>query len=164
MKRDLSICCVRSGKTELLLELVAGRLDAQTSAVIQQHAAACGACQDFIAAQAAVWAALEADAAPSVSPSFDARLYRRIGELRAESWWRRAWRWITEPVMPSFGRPAAAVSVALTAIVAIVLTQAPPPVEAPPATVSMSADLETIEETLNDFEMLQVLGDLPRSL
>lgn len=164
MKRDLSICCVRSGKMELLLELVAGRLDAQTSAVIQQHAAGCAPCRDFIAAQAAVWAALEADAAPSVSPSFDARLYRRIGELRAESWWRRAWRWFTEPVAPSLRRPAAAISLALTLVVAMVLTRAPQPVEAPPAAVSMSADLETIEETLNDFEMLQVLGDLPRSL
>jgi hypothetical protein len=156
---------MESGRTEVLVDLVAGKLDPREAGVVQSHAAECADCRGWIAAQAAVWAALEADAAPAVSPTFDSRLYRKIAELETEAWWKRAWSGFSDELWPSFARPAAAVSLALTLIVAVVLTRAPQPEASPePSAAFVSADVEAVEETLSDFEMLQALGELPRAL
>jgi hypothetical protein len=167
MKPSNSACCVASGRTDILLDLVAGKMDSASALAIERHASECASCRNFIAAQAEVWAALEADAAPAVSPHFDARLYRRIAEMEAERGWRRAWRRVADFATPAFARPAAAASIALTLAAAVMLTRSPrpEPVAAPSqSAVFVNADVEVLEETLSDFEMLQALGDLPRPL
>ena len=161
------ICFVESGRTEVLLDFVAGSLDPRLIAQVEKHAVECGACQTFVAQQAEVWAALEGDAAPAVSADFDARLYSKIAEADAESWWTRTWRWFTAMATPSYTRPAMALSVALTVIVAVSLTQGnrlDVPVAGTQAVAVQTSDLDAIEQTLSDLEMLQTLGELPKAL
>jgi hypothetical protein len=168
MMQGKQVCHVRAGDTHTLVDFVAGKLDPASAVSLQRHAADCALCQEFLAAQAAVWAALEADAAPEVSATFDAELYRKIAAVDTESWWKRAWRRIADPVTHSFARPAAALSVAMTVMLAVVLMRTPQPELPAPAAgqnaVLLNADLDAIEETLNDLEMLQALGELPRAL
>jgi anti-sigma factor RsiW len=167
MNEEKKACFVKSGRTEALVEFVSGALDPKLAAGVARHTSTCPACREFVAAQAAVWAALEADTVPAVSPDFDSVLYRKIAERESEVWWRRIWRSVTGPIATFDIRPVAAASLALALVVAAVFTR-PPQSETEPAAsqsaVFVNADLDTIEETLSDFEMLQVLGELPRSL
>jgi len=90
--------------TDLLLEYSARRLDASRAAAVGHHAESCTECSAFLAAQTAVWDALDAWEPPPVSMDFNRRLWQRIDRTAELPWYRglfsamRAANW--KPVFP----------------------------------------------------------------
>ena len=80
--------------TEQLLSYCSRKLDPQAAAVLERHIASCPECRQFAERQRAVWEALDAWEAPTVSAGFDWRLYQRIES--EGSWWQR----LTRPFRP----------------------------------------------------------------
>ncbi|MGA2877731.1 MAG: zf-HC2 domain-containing protein [Bryobacteraceae bacterium] len=76
--------------SELIVDYVAGTLDARREVEFQRHIESCTGCWDAVAGQRAVWAALDQWRSLPVSPDFDRRLFKRIAE--AESHGRWSWR------------------------------------------------------------------------
>jgi anti-sigma-K factor RskA len=148
--------------TAILLDYCAGKLDAERTGAIEDHARECAECRALIAAQMNVWRALGELAVPEVSPDFDARLYARIAQEEAASSWRAwlrsltaGWRslgvWSWKPVLAG---------VAAGAVVAVGLSLYMPILHVPQSRDSSlqfrpdSVDVEQVEVTLEDLDML----------
>ena len=90
--------------TDLLLEYSARRLDAARAATLARHVDVCAECSSFLAAQTAVWDALDEWDPPPVSMDFNRRLWQRIDRAAELPWYRsliaalRAANW--KPVFP----------------------------------------------------------------
>lgn len=154
---------------QILLDYVARSTTPIESALVETHAADCEPCQTFIAEQSMVWSALDRFEAPEVSLNFDRELYAKIAQQNREQWWKRVWRRVFEAGEPGSWRPAAAMSAALVVVFAVVLIQAPGAhhevrsMTAPKSGIEQTAaihdnDLESVELTLEDLEMLKVVG------
>ena len=76
--------------SELIVDYVAGTLDARREAEFQRHIESCAGCGDAVAGQKAVWAALDQWRGLAVSPDFDRRLFQRIAEAETPGRW--SWR------------------------------------------------------------------------
>lgn len=141
-------------QTETLLAYAAGRLAPPAALEIEQHAADCGACTAFLAEQKAVWGALDSWEAPAVSASFDQGLYRRIEQAEDGGWWSRlrgGWR------VPFRGRTLT-VAAAFAVILVAVLLQPHAKVIAPGEARGEKLDIDQVEKTLEDLDMLQQLN------
>lgn len=144
-----------SENAELLLDYCARRLDPEKAAILDAHMNVCEACRRLRDGQQALWASLDQWEAAEVTADFDRRLYRRIeAEEARANWWQRA----ASPLRSLFVRPA----LPLTATAGLVLAvgfllhqPAKPPVSADPAP---AADVEQVERTLEDLEMLRQLN------
>ncbi|MGC4048847.1 MAG: hypothetical protein QM757_04910 [Paludibaculum sp.] len=128
------------------MEYCAGRLDESQKVLLEEHIANCLYCQKFCDAQNAVWTSLEAWEPGPVDAQFDARLMARI---EAPPTWRMTLRrWMGElswkPVLP-----AAAVLAAYFVVVA--------PQPQPQQPLVAGAEVQQVEQTLQDLEMLQQL-------
>jgi anti-sigma factor RsiW len=141
---------------EVLLAYCARTLEAEAAAAFERHLEHCEHCRSMAQAQQAVWAALDAWEAAEVPEDFDRRLYKRIEAEAANPWWKRmvpdrrmlAWK-------PAFGLAAAGM-----AVFAIALMRSP---EVPPPSPSAdSIDVEQVERTLEDLEMLRQFHFSPR--
>ncbi|MDX2151069.1 MAG: zf-HC2 domain-containing protein [Bryobacteraceae bacterium] len=141
----------------LLLDYCAGELASEQAAVLRAHVDACPQCLDFVAAQASIGDALDTWEAPPVSAGFDARLHARIAEETGGQPW---WRWLYTVLEL---RPAAAVAAICVMIAAgILLNRVPEPVAQPEQARIESAresapEVESVEQTLEDLEMLRLL-------
>jgi hypothetical protein len=133
---------------ELLLAYCTRKLDPDTTALLERHVAACPDCQAFAETQRLVWSALDAWEAMPVSVDFDRRLYRRIQEREQSAWWRRP---LAGGVWFSW-RPALSLAAASVALVAVLLLQNPP--APPPQDRAEAVDIEQVERSLEDVEML----------
>lgn len=154
--------CLSNNKrdTTILLDYCAGTLDIEHAGAIENHARECSDCRALIAAQMNVWRALGELAVPEVSPDFDARLYARIAREEAASPWRR---WLLSFRAPSFRvwswKPVLA-GVAAAAVVAVGLSLYMPTLHMPKSQDaaqqirSESVDIEQVEVTLQDLDML----------
>ena len=60
---------------EYILDYCSGRIEAARAASLERHLSDCGECREVVAAQRAVWTALDEFEAMEVSPDFDRRLY-----------------------------------------------------------------------------------------
>ncbi|MBN9663012.1 MAG: hypothetical protein J0H49_32740 [Acidobacteria bacterium] len=132
--------------TQLLLEYCAGRLDESQKVLLEEHLANCLHCMEFCEKQNAVWKGLDAWDAGPVDTGFDARLMARI---EARPTWRTTLRrWLGElswkPVLPA---------AAVLAAYFVVVTPQPPPQQQ----LVAGADVQEVEQTLQDLEMLQQL-------
>ncbi len=143
-------CPIESSENaELLLDYCARRLDAERAAILDAHMDVCEACRRLRDGQQALWASLDQWESAEVSADFDRRLYRRIeAEEAGQRWWQRL-----------FVRPA----IPLTATAGLVLAvgfllhqPSRPPVSPDPAPAA--ADVEQVERTLEDLEMLRQLN------
>ncbi|HTC87194.1 MAG TPA: zf-HC2 domain-containing protein [Bryobacteraceae bacterium] len=76
--------------SELIVDYVAGTLDARMELEFQRHIECCDGCWSAVAEQKAVWEALDQFRTQPISPDFDRRLFQRIAE--ADSGWRWSWR------------------------------------------------------------------------
>jgi anti-sigma factor RsiW len=145
---------------DLVLEFVAGRLDAEAAARLERHLEVCPACREFAGGQRAVWEALDAWEAAPVSPDFDRRLYRRIE--REISWWDR----ILGPFRPALvrrGLPiAAAAGLALMAAIIVVDRSAVRPAPRKASIQVESLRPDQAESALEDMQMLQEINGLVR--
>ncbi len=68
--------------SELIVDYVAGTLDARMELEFQKHIESCDGCWNAVAGQKAVWAALDECRSQPISADFDRRLFQRI---RAEA-------------------------------------------------------------------------------
>jgi len=146
--------CLNKNKrgTETLLDYCAGTLERERAEAIENHARECAACRALITAQKNLWNALEEVDAPEISADFDARLYARIAQEEAQPTWRVWWSRISlsgitwKPVLTA---------VAAAAILAVGLTVYAPKLQDSLRQIrSDSVDVEQLEVTLQDLEML----------
>ncbi len=143
----------------LLLDYCARRLDPEKTRILEAHMRLCEACRRFGDGQRALWESLNQWEAMEVSADFDRRLYRRIAEEQARpSWWQRA-------LGPLFTRPALPLTATAGLVVAAgFLLHQPAAPPANPETPAAAADVEQVERTLEDIEMLRQLNLAPRAV
>jgi anti-sigma factor RsiW len=131
---------------ELLIAYCTGRLESETAADVERHLETCAACVRLRDEQQAAWRALDVFEAPHISAGFDLRLYRRI-ETDGPPAWRR---WF---LAPALWRPAVPLAATAALILAGVVLQRPD--AKPPAEPQAVIEVEQVERTLEDLEMLQ---------
>jgi anti-sigma factor RsiW len=134
---------------EILLDYASGALTAPRRRELEQHLDTCPACRELAAAQKELWRTLDAWEAPEPSPDFDARLRARLAAGPAPRW--RAW----------FARlpwPAAAGAAAAAVLGLILWRGGPEPRPAAPAAPEApwteAVNVEAVEQTLEDLEIL----------
>jgi len=153
--------CPKENQEGLLIAYSSRKLDAANTALLGQHVESCEACRDFIAAQQAVWNALDAWDAPAVSPDFDRRLYRRIEEQ--VSWWELAIR----PFRPVFRHALPIAAAAGVVLVAGLLLDRPSeaPKPAPQIHFAQTDSLQPdqVEHALAEIEMLDHFNRIMRA-
>ncbi|MCX6596102.1 MAG: zf-HC2 domain-containing protein [Acidobacteria bacterium] len=173
MKQN-QLSCPISGpaQPELLLDYVAGRLDARRAAALEDHAADCEPCQQFIADQAVLWRELDAFTPAEISPGFDQAVFAQVAAHDRAPWWVRGWRHVFAAGEPGAWRPAMALSAACAVVLTVALVRMPGALPSGRATVAHPAavdqavsaspvevrDIELAERALEDMEMLQVVS------
>jgi anti-sigma factor RsiW len=153
-------CPIETGNNAgLLVDYCAGRLDSGAAAGFEEHLAACEACRERVAAQKAVWRALDGWEPEPVSPGFDAALRARIDSERRGAWWQALGSWI-----PRLGfQPALTLALASMVILAVALMRpqrTPAPAPEPGQTVE-ALDADRLERALDDVDMLRQLSPAP---
>jgi len=137
---------------EVIINYVARTLDADADSGFQRHLATCSKCREAVAAQEAVWSALDAWHPVPVSADFDRQLFRRIaGEERG-----RGWRGLQLP--DSWWRPAMPVAAACAVLFGAFVLQYPAPKLAQEAQTQPKLEIEQVEHALDDMELLRQLG------
>jgi len=148
-------CPIENRNSAMLVAHAAGELDPLAARVLEQHLAGCEACRSVAAEQIAMWKALDAWEAPPVSPDFDRRLYRRIGEGAPLSWWER----IARPFRAIPLRQALPVTAtAGLLLMASLLLQHPGALAPAPAPHSQAVRADQVESTLDDLDLLRQFG------
>jgi anti-sigma factor RsiW len=143
--------CIANRKegAEILLDYSSGTLDAERRIELDRHVESCVECRRLVDAQRAVFSALDEWKAPEVSSDFDQKLYARIASEKP-SFWRR---WL--PVTPIvWWKPVLPVAVAALALSAVFVVRTPAP---SPAQKQMSigkAEIEQVEQALDDMDLL----------
>jgi anti-sigma factor RsiW len=156
------LCPIQEGgNAEVLLAYCARSLDPGALAVLERHIEVCPACRKFAGAQRLVWEALDAWKPGPVSDDFDDRLYARARQQETERWWRQ----LHQPRSWFSWRPALSMAAACITVFAVFLFRSPDASNVPaqgsrPETV----DVEQVERTLEDMEMLRQFSLAPASL
>ncbi len=137
---------------ELLLSYSARRLDAERKVALEAHMASCESCREFRDSQSALWETLDRWEVRPVSLDFDRRLYRKIEEQQQLGWWAR----IFGSGRPMFLRPALPLAAtACLLLVAGFIIDTPGRAPAPVADTPQVREVEQMERTLDDLEMLR---------
>jgi hypothetical protein len=137
---------------EILLSYSARRLNPESTVILEAHMALCPACREFRDGQRALWEALDQWEARPVSPDFDRRLYRKIEEQEQLGWWAR----VFGPLRPMFLRPALPLAaMACLVLVAGFIMDEPGRMLVPAAENPQVREVEQVERTLEDLEMLR---------
>jgi len=151
--------CPETDNQEFLLAYCAGRLGSRETAKLEAHLAQCAACRFACEGQTAVWKALDEWEAEPVASDFGARLLARIASEEPTGWRR----WWSEWRQAFAARPVAAALAVLFMMVAgfWLLPQGAP--REPRADAAFVREIEIIEATLDDLEMVKELsgGDRP---
>lgn len=144
---------------DLLLDYANRRLEPELASIFEEHVNVCPMCQEFIAAQREVWSALDAFEAMPISDDFDKRLWARIEEEERAPWWKKAWGWMTAGGTATW-RPLAPVAACLVLAVGLYLKPGDrEPLQEPVMKAAeQRLDVEQVEKTLEDLEMLRELG------
>jgi len=137
---------------DLLLSYSARKLNPESTAVLEAHMAVCPQCREFRDSQRVLWEALDQWEARPVSADFDRRLYRKIEEQERLGWWQR----LFGSGRPMFLRPALPLAAAACLVlVAGFIIDSPGRVAAPVAENPQVREVEQVERTLEDMEMLR---------
>lgn len=149
--------------SEILLDYCTRNLSAEATAVFERHMEICGECRALAEAQRSVWDALDSWDAMPVPADFDKKLYARIEQHENSSWWIRLWhRSLPQPFSFGPAMPIATACVTLCIAIAMYLPGSAPKVTLqPPQTRIESSDIDQLERTLDDIEMLKQLGPPP---
>lgn len=134
----------------LLLDYCAGRLGAEQRAALDAHFEMCAECRMFKDRQSIVWDALDAWEAGPAALDFNRRLYSQLEA--PDPWYGRAWRWASESLSGVSWKPAFPAAALVALWILLVNPAAPPPQE-----TSKGDQIEQVERTLEDLDMLQQL-------
>lgn len=150
-----TVCPLTAGEqnADLLLDYVSRRLAPETAEIIDRHVAICPACTAFVETQSAVWDALDAFETMPVSEDFDRKLWAKIEREDCQPWWRRILSFdaLWKPAIP----------LAAMALIAVGLWMRPDsgaPNGMPVTKAESRIDVDQIDRTLEDMEMLRELG------
>lgn len=151
-------CPLETGKApEILLEYPAGTLDPAVQAALEQHVAVCLDCQAAIQGQLAVWKALDAWEPAPVTMDFNRRLWQRIDEAEARSWFdlkRYSMSW--KPVLPAVA--------AVLLVIGVTILQRPHerlPLQSVSAPDGVTlTEVDQVEAALDDLQLLQQLDSV----
>jgi hypothetical protein len=139
----------------ILLAYCSGRLAGEPLRSLERHFDECLECRKIRDVQSTVWQALEEWTPEPVSTDFNRRLYGRIGQEAAAPWWRRLLR----PAGFAGWRPAFSLaSVALVTLGALLVNSPGAPPAVPPQTRAETVDVEQVERSLDDLDMLRQLA------
>jgi hypothetical protein len=140
------------------LEYCGRGLESGEETNLEQHLTVCRECRDFVAAQQAVWSALDGWEAPAISDGFERRLYQRIET--PVSWRER----LVRPLRPLLARHALPVAAAacllITAGIVLERPRAATPVSQNPLEISQP---ELVVHALDDMEMLDTFDRAVRA-
>jgi hypothetical protein len=152
-------CPIESRESaEILLAYCAQKLDAKSTALLEQHIEICPACREFAGGQKAVWNALGAWEAAPVTPGFDRRLYARIEKEVS------LWDLLVRPFRPLLARQGLPIAAAAAVVImaGALLDRAniaPQPARDTTARVE-AVTPDQAEHALQEMEMMQELHQI----
>jgi anti-sigma factor RsiW len=147
----------RNEDAEILLDYCAQTLSPPQTEEFEIHLKQCAECSRLVAAQTEVWGALEVWTPVPVSSDFDARLHARIAaeEAQAVPAWRLWLRRIFQPPIPyPLWKSAVPLAAACAVVVAVLSVRMPDAAVAPHQVRAEKVDIEQVEQTLEDFDIL----------
>lgn len=139
---------------DALISYGSGALSASRRETLERHLNDCEICRRAVDARKTVWDALDAYRAFEPSGDFDRRLYARIAEEARQPWWRIP---LSRYFTPFGFRAAAPVAAACIAICAAFIFRVPEPAPARPVAVEHRINVDQVERTLDDLDMLKQL-------
>ena len=150
-------CPLQSGdEGAILLSYLDRQLDPESTEALDRHVSICADCGRLVAAQRSVWNALDQWEPVAVSLDFDERVMARIAvePSPAPSWWSRIFATANSHV---WWKPAMPLAAACVALLAVAVWRGPGDAQAPAVSMD-SAEVQQVEDTLSDLEMLRQLG------
>lgn len=142
----------------LFLDYLDRKLEPELMRKLDVHAEVCPLCREAVSAQKVVWDALDAWTPEPVSMDFGQRLMLRIDGAEARrSVWERIYRFFATPLPGLALRPVMPVAAACVLLVVVGLYQIPGMREVEPV-AEMQVDIEQVETTLADIDMLKQLS------
>jgi len=158
------ICPMKTESTEILMDYCAGTLEADRLTEFERHMEACGDCGRFTVQQRDLWDSLDRWTPNPVSPDFDARLYAKIAQEEAGPLWQQWWRRISRPAVPFMAWKPAVSLAAACAVLTLGLLVRIPGLNDPSAQIKPEkVDIEQVERTLDDLDMLMPVSQTPAS-
>jgi len=151
-------CPLQEGEqAALFLAWMEGTMTPEETARLEAHAAGCASCREVMEGQKAVWSALDAWEPETVSQDFNRRLYAAIDAGQAQPWWKR----MLERAFPFPLRPAVPVAATCLLMIGVFLFQTPQPVELENKQAVMfdRVDVEQVDRSLDDLNLLRELND-----
>jgi hypothetical protein len=138
---------------DLLLSYSARRLNPESTAILEAHMEVCPKCREFRDGQRTLWEALDQWEPRPISADFNRRLYRKIEEQEQLGWWAR----IFGAGRPMFLRPAPplAATAFLVLVAGLFVVDYPGRIVTPAAETPQVREVEQVERTLEDMEMLR---------
>ncbi|HWE50084.1 MAG TPA: hypothetical protein VG273_09860 [Bryobacteraceae bacterium] len=143
-------CPLKTEEAGLLLDYAAGRLDAQTTAMLNKHMQTCVECAAMLRDHATVWKALDAWEPAPVTLDFNRRLWQRIGAMEAAPWYER----LADSMRMSHWKPALTLAVATLIIAAGFMLDHPGSRIGTPGAGVSATEAEQVEQTLEDLQLL----------
>jgi hypothetical protein len=121
---------------------------------VQEHLAGCTACAKLRMEQQALWRQMDVWETPEISPSFDNRLFARLGQQAASPWAPLDWLLrMLHPLQPSFAAALACMLIMATLVIEKD-RRAEPPMNSPAIHATEREDVRQIEMALEDVQML----------
>jgi anti-sigma-K factor RskA len=143
---------------EILIEYCSGTLERNQLAQFEQHLAECADCARMVVAQKAVFESLDSWEPAEVAAGFDQRLFAKIAKENTEPFWHR---WFN-----AFWKPALVTVAAGAALVFVTMVRIPsssvPVRETPKQVRADSVDLDQMENTLEDLDLLTPSAETSR--
>jgi hypothetical protein len=137
---------------ELLLSYSARRLNPESTAILEAHMEVCPQCREFRDGQRTLWEALDQWEARPISADFNRRLYRKIEEQEQLGWWERTFG----AARPMFLRPALPLAATACLVLAAgFMIDNLDRMDAPAGEAPQVREVEQVERTLEDMEMLR---------
>lgn len=157
------LCEVQKKHPEILVDYCAKTLEPSRVAELERHIETCGDCRDWVGSQDGLWRALEGWTPAPVSPDFDVRLYARIAQEEEAPLWRRWRRRISYLAPLSMWKPALSLGVASAILMVGFLVRMPNLNSASSQVHPQKIDIEQVEKTLEDLDMLMPVSQSPAS-
>jgi hypothetical protein len=149
---------------EILVDYCAQTLDPARAVEFEKHIEACGDCKRLVQSQSDVWETLDQWTPERVSPDFNTRLYARIAQEQAAPRWRQWWWRISlSPVPFSLWKPALSLALACAVLAIAFVVHLPGIGGAASQMRPEKVDIEQVEKTLDDLEILTPVPQSPAS-